>query len=352
MMNDKEEIEEELKIYKNRLEEAMEKGKLAWWEMELPSGKVKFNERKARMLGYSPDRFEHYEDFTELLHPEDYEKAMQAMRDHIEGRADRYEVEYRIKKKSGDYKWFRDVGGITEKIWDSKKVTGVVIDIDDRKKVEERKELLQTLLGHDMKNKFQIIQGYLELIDEEFDLPEEADKYFNKIKKSSNVVIDLIHKVRTLQKAEEEDIGEIEIKSVLQDAVERCEPIAEEKGIDILTEFSTQERVYAGPVLEEVFTNLIENSIYHSEGKTIKVMVENLEDEVLSRIEDDGKGVPEEKKEKIFDKGYTTDEEKGTGLGMFLVKTLIERYDGKVEVKDSELGGARFDIYLKRCDYG
>ena len=200
MMEDKDDIEKELKIYKNRLKEAMEKAKLAWWEMDLPSGDVRFSERKAKMLGFPLDRFGHYTDFTERLHPDDHEKAMQAMRDHIEGRADRYEVEYRIKKKSGDYKWFRDVGGITEKIWDSKKVTGIVIDIDEHKKIEERKESLQKILSEDIKSKFQLTKEYTQKITEGFDLPEEVLDHLERIKENNQEAIELIDK--TLKKSD------------------------------------------------------------------------------------------------------------------------------------------------------
>ncbi len=138
-MVDKNEIEEKLEIYKDRLERAMDIGNIAWWEMELPSGEVDFNDRKVEMLGYSPEKFEHYSDFTDLFHPEDHDRAMKAMRDHLEGEESRYEVEYRIEKKDGEYKWFRDVGGITEEEdGEYKKVTGVVVDIDDQKKAEEK----------------------------------------------------------------------------------------------------------------------------------------------------------------------------------------------------------------------
>ncbi|PTD94891.1 hypothetical protein C9439_00170 [archaeon SCG-AAA382B04] len=137
-MYSREKLEEELKIYKERLEGAMEAGDFAWWEMELPSGEVVFNETKAKILGYSPEKFEHYTDFTDLLHPEDQDRAMKAMKNHLEGRKKRYEVEYRIQKKSGNYKWFRDIGRITEEGEkdDYRKVTGVVIDIDEWKKTE------------------------------------------------------------------------------------------------------------------------------------------------------------------------------------------------------------------------
>ncbi len=145
----RQELQEELNIYKDRLEGAMGAGNIAWWEMELPAGKVRFNERKARMLGYSPEKFKHYTDFTDLLHPDDYERTMSAMRNHLEGKKEKYEVEYRIKKKDGSYKWFRDVGSITKQEGEYRKVAGIVIDIDVRKQQEkELKQANQKLVAH------------------------------------------------------------------------------------------------------------------------------------------------------------------------------------------------------------
>ena len=107
-------------------------------------------------------------------------------------------------------------------------------------------------------------------------------------------------------------------------------------------------RVEGGSLLKEVFTNLIENSVFHSNGNNISIKSKIKEDQVICIIEDDGEGITESEKERIFERGYTTDDERGTGLGLFLVKMLIEIYGGSIEVKDSELGGACFDIYLYR----
>ena len=129
--------EKSLDSTQNRLQTALSAGDMAWWEMELPSGEVRFDERKAKMLGYEPDDFNNYEDFTDLIHEDDYKKAMKAMEDHLEGRKERYEAEYRIRKHDGSYKWFRDVGGITVNSDNYTKVTGIVIDIDERKRAQQ-----------------------------------------------------------------------------------------------------------------------------------------------------------------------------------------------------------------------
>ncbi len=348
-MKDREELEEELKIYKERLENAMEAGDLAWWEMELPSGEVRFNDRKAKMLGYSPERFEHYKDFTDLLHPEDHDRAMQAMRDHLEGEKERYEVEYRIEKKDGDHKWFRDVGAITEEKGGQKKVTGVVIDIDERKAAEERERFLHSLLRHDIRNKIQVIRGYHQLLRQEEDLTENGDRYLRSAEKSVKNSIDLIEKIRTLRQAEEEEIKEVDLRSVLNESAKSVEEQLEDIELDLRIDDFDELNVRGGPLLKEVFSNLIENSIKYSEGTEIRCRVDETEDEVICGIEDDGKGIPDDLKNKIFQKGYTSDKERGTGLGLFLVQKLLEVYDGSIEVKDSELGGARFEVRLKRA---
>ena len=106
-------------------------------------------------------------------------------------------------------------------------------------------------------------------------------------------------------------------------------------------------KVKGGELLPEVFSNLISNSIKHSYGDKILVSVEENDGEVICTVEDDGDGIPQEKKEEIFEKGYTT-VNSSSGLGLYLVKDIVEHYGGCVEVKESELGGARFDVHLQK----
>lgn len=94
--------EEKLRENNSTLELAMQSANMAWWEMNIATGKVTFDKRKAEILGYPPEKFKHYHDFMALVHPEDSDKAMSAMQRHIDGLSDKYEVEYRISAKSGE----------------------------------------------------------------------------------------------------------------------------------------------------------------------------------------------------------------------------------------------------------
>ena len=136
---------------KERLDLCLSTGNLAWWEMDVKTGRVTFNENKVKMLGYSMKHFENadYKAFTDLLHPDYYDKVMQAMKDHLDGKTEAYDVEYRIKAKNGIYKWFYDKGSVSER--DQNKdpllVKGIVIDISKIKISETLEKLSNQILN-------------------------------------------------------------------------------------------------------------------------------------------------------------------------------------------------------------
>jgi PAS domain S-box-containing protein len=122
-----------------RLALATHMAKMAWWETDVLTGAITYDSQKVEMLGYTSGNFDHCKGFTDLIHPDDHEKTMNAMRDHLTGRKDRYEVEYRIRTQSGEYLWFYDYGSAVK--WDDKGqplyIAGYVIDISIQKRAEE-----------------------------------------------------------------------------------------------------------------------------------------------------------------------------------------------------------------------
>lgn len=162
-------MEKTTKDLTERLQIALEAGNLAWWEMELPSGSVSFDENKTKMLGYKKEDFKHYQDFVNLVHPEDQGPTMQAMRDHLSGVAKFYETDYRIKTNDGTYKWFRDKGRITQKEGDIIKVAGIVEDISIQKealeKISQKNTELEKLNTYMMDRELKMIELKKEIED-------------------------------------------------------------------------------------------------------------------------------------------------------------------------------------------
>ncbi len=120
-------------------------GSLGRWYWDLETNKVIANPLKIITLGYELDEVPEdidYRFFTDRLHPDDYEKTMQTMRDHLSGKTAVYEAEYRIRTKSGEYKWYYDRGRITKRSATGKPLflAGIVFDITERKDIEAELE--------------------------------------------------------------------------------------------------------------------------------------------------------------------------------------------------------------------
>ena len=141
------EIIEELRILNHQLLSESEQesgldfawtGNLGHWYWNIKTNSVTFNPLKVISLGYSKDEIPEkvtYEFFTEKLHSEDYQKTMDAMIEHMSGKVNAYEVEYRIRTKQGSYKWFYDRGRITQFDNQGRPVfmAGIVFDITEKK---------------------------------------------------------------------------------------------------------------------------------------------------------------------------------------------------------------------------
>lgn len=138
-ITDRKNAESALRDNNNRLTLAMHVANMAWWEMDISSGKIWFEKRKAEILGYPPENFTHYEDFMNLVHPDDYQKVMEKMHKHLVGTKEKYEVEYRIRDVNNNYKYFYDIGSITKADSNGKPliISGLIFYITERKHAED-----------------------------------------------------------------------------------------------------------------------------------------------------------------------------------------------------------------------
>jgi len=345
-ITEQKEAEKKIKEVKERLDLALKGTKAGIWDWYVQTGETVFNERWAEMLGYELEELEPttIKTWRELAHPEDLERSEDLLEKHFVGETDMYEFEGRMKHKDGHWIWIFDRGKVVE--WDDDgnpiRMTGSHIDITERKKAEERREFLYSLLHHDVGNKIQVAKGYVHL------MKDENEDYSDELMRNIKSTEDLIDKIRTLQEVEKsEEVGEVELNNLMDQVIRDYEEQA--KGKDIALEVQDfNSKVKGGLLLKPAFGNLIENSMIHSLCKKIKIGGEAKGEDVVVTVEDDGKGLSDDVKEKIFERGYKKGENAGSGLGTYLVKEIVESYGGIVEVKDSELGGARFDVKLKR----
>lgn len=132
------------------LDEVLMTSEFAWWEWDILRNVTTSNDLKVTMLGYDPEDFRGvaYQAYTELLHPADYERVMQAMRDHLEGRAPIYQIDYRIRRADGAYVWYMDRGQTIARAADGSplRLRGFVLDLGPEFNQHIKSEMILSLV--------------------------------------------------------------------------------------------------------------------------------------------------------------------------------------------------------------
>jgi signal transduction histidine kinase len=196
-------------------------------------------------------------------------------------------------------------------------------------------QIINKILMHDLSNKLMIIKSTLWLYEE-----TKNNTLINKLDHSIDSGIDIIDRVRDLESflLKKEDLKMISAKKIAEYV---------SSSINFPVTIEGDAKVLADEALFSVFENIMRNAIIH--GKTDKIKVEIKSKNKFSEIKiiDYGKGVPDSIKETIFGEGISFGENKGTGLGLYIVKKTIERYGGKIKLEDNKPKGAIFIIKLK-----
>ena len=308
--------------------------------------------------------------WLKVQHPDYVKKVNDAWRSSIEaGR--QHENIYPVRGKDGNYRWFltrvmpiRDENG-NIKFW-----CGTKTDITERIRAEEalkdskqQAELYVDLMGHDINNMNHSAMGYLELALQAL----ETEK---RLKLDDKVLIErpmqslanssaLIGNVRKLQKLMTDGVKTkpTDLNKIFRE-LEATSFHLDDRDVLINIQHVPGIMVEANELLKDVFLNLITNAIKHSDMEkplTINMKVEPVNENgrkyYRCMFEDNGPGIPDELKGKLFhrfQRGATRAH--GKGLGLYLVRTLVEGYHGRVWVEDRVSGdhkqGSRFVVEL------
>ncbi|MDD3135416.1 MAG: response regulator [Methanoregula sp.] len=225
-------------------------------------------------------------------------------------------------------------------------VEGILHDITDRKKAEDalrranrQLNLLTGITRHDILNKVTIILGYLGIAQKKSTDPALGE-YFSKMESATKAIRSQIEFTRVYQ-----DLGTNEPQWQVLDTIQPRSHVppditftADVNGI----------LVYADPMLEKVFFNLLDNSVRHGQRVTeIRVSSRQSGTSLVIVWEDNGVGIPPDEKEKIFERGFG----KNTGLGLFLVREILAISGITIRETGIDGQGARFEILVPAGEY-
>ena len=351
--------EQELQRLKERLELAVEGANLGIWDWDMVTDEVEFNEQWAQMLGHSIDEIEsHLHEWERRVHDGDIDRVEKALTAHIDGETALYDTEHRVRTADGDWNWIRDVGKIIEHDENGEPVraVGIHLDVDERKKYErtlkrqrDNLEVLNQVVRHDVRNALQPVIAYAGVLREYVD-DDDGDEIRRKILEAGREAVDITQTAGEVTKVllrSETDRTPIAVRPILEAEVDDMRS-SHDRAIIAVEKRLPDAEALADDMLESVFRNLLNNAIVHNDKQLPKVEVSATADDgvVRIRVADNGPGIPDDRKEQIFDEGERSLDSEGTGLGLYLVRTLVDRYGGDVWVEDNDPEGSVFVVEL------
>ncbi len=223
--------------------------------------------------------------------------------------------------------------------------------------VEELKTNFMRMMSHDLKTPLARIQGMAEIIAKDPSaLSETQRRALDTISESSEELTEFIGSILSLSRIESKEmklqLRSRDINKIVGNVIRKVEFMAKRHGIEIVQEL---EPMFSFKVDEDllrtVLTNLIENAIkYSPEGTKVLVTTEEIDDEVVIQVSDQGRGIAPEDIGHVFDRFYrgrnTRIATAGNGLGLYLAKYFVELHNGRIEVESELDRGSTFTVRL------
>lgn len=318
--------------------------------------------------------------WSENIHPDDYARCIEAYTTSFETRRP-FEVDLRLRRHDGVYRWLMDRG---IPLFNSDGVfvgfVGSCIDINERKEAEESKETLLRIeqtaraeaertallkdeflatVSHEMRTPLTAMLGWVQLLRNGSLPPETVPQALETIERNARaqakLIDDLLDMSRILSGRLRLDMQAVNILDTVEAAVAAAEPGAAAKKIKLVRALDPK----TGPVsgdptrLQQVIWNLLNNSIkFTPKGGTITVSLERVNSHLEVSVIDTGEGISPEFLPHVFDRfrqqdASTVRRHEGLGLGLSIVKQLVELHGGNVRAKSPGLGqGATFIVAL------
>ncbi len=332
-----------------RLQLALEGSENGLWDWHLETGELYISPQAIQMLGYEVTDFTgNFAQWQEMIHPEDRPWVLQRLEDHLADSSCPYAFDYRLRTRSGQWKWIANYGKVVER--DSQgnpvRITGVQQDITERKKAEEKlqislreKEVLLREIHHRVKNNLHIISSLLDLQSDTLENEELIEIFADSQNRIRSMA--LIHE----QLYQSPDLGQVEFGEYIHrlmsnlffslgDDLSGVKPVIEVESIYINLETA----IPCGLLINELVTNAFKHAFPNDRPGEVYVQFKQCKKKLKLTIFDDGVGIPIE----INWHNYSS-------LGLRLVKILSQQL--KAEVKTDFSQGTYFQFIFSPLEY-
>ncbi len=353
------EVEQTLAAERRQLATAQKIASVGSWELDLDTGEGKWSAQQFRNLGFSPDGpVPEREEIRERTHPDD----RQLFEDFIvklDAEEQELGIEYRIMLPGGEVRMIQAQGELVIDPDGSRRFMGTSRDVTAERDAERLKDDFFGLVSHELRTPLTSIIGYTELLTEieAENLSEQGRRFVEVIERNSrrelSLVGDLLLLTRITAGTFEIEVGRADLADLVSTTAEEAAPEAAKAGVAITLDIDDAPEIDADPHrLGQVLANLVSNAIkFTPRGGQIAIRAAGEGEHAVIAVTDTGIGIPPEDCDHLFERMFRTREVErrhiqGTGLGLTIVKAIVDAHGGSIGV-ESDLGrGTTFRVEL------
>ncbi len=339
--------EQALRRSEERLQLALEASGDGIWDWNIVTNEIYYSPQYFQMLGYHPDELPHTVDtWTALMHPDDLPWVLELLDRHFANPAVCYEFDYRLRTKTGDWKWVADYGKVVARDATGKplRMIGTHRDVSDRKHAQDRiaaslqeKEVLLKEIHHRVKNNLQIVDGLLKMQSRRSTDPQASAVLRDSQSRIASIA--LVHE----KLYRSEDLANIDFGQYLRDLTihlfesynvssDRIQLRNRVNGVHLEIETA----IPCGLIVNELVSNSLKYAFPADRSGSIVIDLRQIAvDHFTLIVEDDGIGLPP-----------TFNIHQTRSLGMTLIQGLVEQLEGTLAIATSP--GTKFTISFLR----
>lgn len=351
--------EERLRNSEAQLAEAQHLAGVGSWEWDVRQNKVSWSEELYRINGLHPDEFTPtYEGFLETVHPDDLDMVTSEVERAFAERGS-FTFDQRAVRPDGTIRVIAARGqAVSNEAGEVVRMVGTAQDITERHAVDRMKSEFISVVSHEIRTPLTSIRGALGLLAGGLlgPLPEQGQRMLDIAVENGARLGRLIDDILDIERIgsgtasmrmEPADVG-----SLMQQACHTVQAMADHAGVVISVSPAPAHVCVDHDRIVQTLTNLLSNAVKFSESEgTVRVWAEKSGDEVIFGVQDEGRGIPSNQLESIFERFHQVDgsdarAHAGTGLGLAIARSIVNQHRGRIWV-ESELGkGSTFFFAL------
>jgi signal transduction histidine kinase len=365
---------EQVKEAKERLDLALQAANILSWDWDARRTDVLLGGSWAVILRVGRETSAlTLDELAQMVHPDDLPKVKQVLGNCLNGEESEYMAEHRIRTLAGGWVWSLGRGRVVERDAAGRAVrmTGVNVDIDDRKRAEvellaavqrekelsEMKSKFVSTASHEFRTPLATMLSSAELLEHysESLSPAEKANLLQTIQSGAKRMSEMIDDVLALGRAES---GVLKLNLGPTNLHELCARVVSEFRIaqgkqHVITlddRFDRLEAMMDERLLRHILNNLLSNAVkYSPPGSEVTLSLARREEQAVIEIQDRGIGIPLEDQPRMFEsfhRASNVENRPGTGLGLAIVKKSVELHGGEISLSSAVGSGTRFTVML------